>query len=79
MNTEDSLGTKNPEFPSVRSQYKLPMAWVKMSVAKNAKIPSKAKNLMMRRIEPNARVNRRLPAKLVDVLLNKKLGWGAQA
>ena len=29
--------------------------------------------------KPNARVNRRLPAKLVDVLLNKKLGWGAQA
>jgi len=59
VNTEDSLGTKNPEFPSVRSQYKLPMAWVKMSVAKNAKIPSKAKNLMMRRIEPNAQGKRR--------------------
>jgi len=26
--------------------------------------------------KPNARVNRRLPAKLVDVLLNNKLGWG---
>ena len=24
---------------------------------------------------PNARVNRRLPAKLVDVLLNNQLGW----
>ncbi len=28
---------------------------------------------------PNARVNRRLPAKLVDVLLNDQLGWSAKA
>ena len=29
--------------------------------------------------KPNARVNRRLPAKLVDVLLNEQLGRGAEA